>query len=232
MADQESVWYRIGYGLEQARGSAPRGLRLRSLTERRQDKVTSGDAPRPAGEAAGAGGEQSYEAILAALAAALGSKALRLVPARRRPGIGRLVKAGAAGAGAAVLRELLRPLVAGRADGRSLEEAVQDAAVAGAARGLLYGSLVEPRLPGPSLLRGLAFGYVEYLASPYGGLTGIAGASAPHRQVPMLASLFEDLPPGEDTLADHLAYGVALALLYGADDVGRRGEDGEAEAES
>ncbi|MBW3535522.1 MAG: hypothetical protein KY453_09960 [Gemmatimonadetes bacterium] len=224
MADQESLWYRIGYGLEHARGAAPGGLRLRSLTERRDDKVT----PRAPARPAATGGEErddGYDAVLAALAAALGSRALRLVPARRRPGLGGLLKAGAAGAGAAVLRELVRPLVAPRADGRTLQEAMGDAAVAGSARGLLYGALVEPRLPGPPLVRGLLFGYVEYLASPWGGLTRLAGRSAPHRRVPLLSSLFDDLGPEGDTLADHMVYAVALGLLYGS------GDDEEHEAE-
>lgn len=229
MADQDGLWYRIGYGLEHARGAVPGGLRLRSLAERRADKVTPRRPARPAAAAAvgtasppsGDAGEaddasrDGHDALLAALAAALGSKVLHLAPVRRRPGLGRLVKAGAAGAGAAVLREVLRPLVTARADGRPLQEAVADAAVAGSARGLLYGALIEPRLPGPSLLRGLLFGYAEYLASPWGGLTKLAGQSAPHRSVPVLAGLFDDLGPHEDTLADHLAFSVTLALLYG-----------------
>ena len=218
MADQEGLWYRLGYGLEQARGTAVRGGALRSLAERRRDNVAPREPARPAAGKSGGGGEEGYDALLAALAAALGSQALRLVPPRRRPGLGRLLKAGAAGAGAAVLREVLRPLLAGRHDGRTLQEAVGDAAVAGSARGLLYGALVEPRVPGPRLVRGLLFGYVEYLASPWGGLTRIAGKSAPHRHVPVLSALYDDLPPEEDTLADHLLYGLALAALYGADD--------------
>lgn len=215
MADQESLWYRLGYGLEHARGAALGGRRLRSLAERREDNVAPRPPARPAAEPAGPGHEDGYEAVVAALAAALGSRALHLVPARRRPGLGRLLKAGLAGAGAAVARELVRPLLVGRSDGRAPQEAVRDAAVAGAARGLLYGALVEPRLPGPPLVRGLLFGYVESLASPWGGLTRLAGRSAPHRQVPVLSALYDDLPPDEDTLADHLLYGATLALLYG-----------------
>lgn len=226
MADRDTLWYRIGYGLEQARGSGG-ALRLRSLAERRQDKVAPAPADRPAEGGAPAAGDDGYDAVLAALAAALGSQALRLVPPRRRPGIFRLLRAGAAGAGAAVARELLRPLLAPRADPRTLQEAVRDAAVAGSARGLLYGALVEPRLPGPAVLRGLLYGYVEYLASPWGGLTRLAGRSAPHRQIPLLAALYDDLGPEEDTLADHLGYGAVLGLLYGSTD----GASGEIEVD-
>ncbi len=228
MAEQESLWYRIGYGLEQARGAAPRAARLRSLAERRPDKVARPRPPRPAaGEEAPKG--DGYEALLGALATALGARALDLVPARRRPGLGRLLKAGAAGAGAAVLRELLRPMIASRGDGRTLQEAVAEAAVAGTARGLLYGAIVEPRLPGPAPVQGTLYGLLEYLASPWGGLAALVGRKAPHRKIPVLRSLFDDLGPEADTLADHLAFAVTLAVLYGSDvrEV-RHGGDAEA----
>ena len=83
------------------------------------------------------------------------------------------------------------------------------------ARGLLYGALVEPRLPGPALVRGTLYGTLEYLVSPWGGLTALAGPGAPHRRIPLLASLFDDYQRSDDSFADHLVFGVALALLYG-----------------
>ena len=57
---------------------------------------------------------------------------------------------------------------------------------------------------------------MEYVTSPFGGLDGILGASSPHRTVPILAAL---LRPGDSmagSVADHVAFGITLGLLYGA----------------
>ena len=42
------------------------------------------------------------------------------------------------------------------------------------------------------------------------------GPRAPHRSIPFLADLFDDFEPSDDTLVDHLVFGIALAAIYGA----------------
>lgn len=80
-----------------------------------------------------------------------------------------------------------------------------------------YASIVYPRLPGSPLLRGLAFGALEIAAAPRGGLVRLA-AQAPGVRFPLQTMA---LPVDEDASpAAHLAFGLALGLLYrdGRDD--------------
>ncbi len=92
--------------------------------------------------------------------------------------------------------------------------------LAGAARGLVYASVVEPRLPGPPLLRGAAYGGLEFAASPWGGLEGLLDTLPPHRRVPFLAALL-DARDNDPTLSGHLLFGIILATLYGRGPSGR-----------
>jgi hypothetical protein len=76
-----------------------------------------------------------------------------------------------------------------------------------------YAALVYPRLPGPPLLRGLAFGALEVAAAPRGGLARMA-AETPTLRFP-LQNLA--LPLDEDELAtplSRLAFGLGLGLFY------------------
>jgi hypothetical protein len=73
--------------------------------------------------------------------------------------------------------------------------------------------LVEPRLPAPALLQGSAYGGLEYVLSPWGGLGKLAGSKAPQGKFPALSVLMKDRGVDE-TLVEHIAFGVALALLY------------------
>jgi hypothetical protein len=232
--DEESVWYRLGYTMEKAREQAPnlaqrageevgsrtrRGRRLRSPAERQVDAAVGAEIDPPAGGSLLPGlsptGEP-WDAVLTAAAAMLAGKLLDAMPRRRKTGVFSLVRAGAAGAGAALLRELLRPMITGQVRDKPLAEAAKGVALAGAARGFLYGGLIDPRIPGPPIVRGAAYGLIEHLVSPWGGLTEIAGPRAPHRTIPFLAELFEDFEPSDDTLVDHLVFGIALASIYGA----------------
>jgi hypothetical protein len=229
--DDESVWYRLGYTVERARSLAPRRERgdagehrprrtrrgpLRSPAER---LMVEGDldatAPAPLLPGESPTGEP-WEAVIAAAAAALAGRFLDALPRKRRPGLLGLMRAGAAGAAAALLRELARPMITGMTRDQPFVEAARGAALAGAARGFLYAGLIDPRVPGPPILRGAAYGLVEHLVSPWGGLTTIAGPRAPHRTIPFLADLFDDFEPSDDTLVDHLVFGIALAAIYGA----------------
>lgn len=253
MADSSNLWYRIGYALETAR-DAPRaaaeavqdGRRaaadrleearsggrsvLRKMGSARPRKPGRGDDSSEVAESDGGDGLRDLPGVELLLSVGTGtvvSRLLGLWSPRHRPALSRLVRAAAAGAGASVLRELLHPLLRGEPRLPSWEEGMGERMAAGAARGLLYGSVAEPRLPGPSLVRGATYGTVEYLLSPYGGLKGVVGKHAPHRRIPLLATVVEELEPGEETFLDHLAYGVALGLLYGDDDSSGMGSDEE-----
>lgn len=238
---QDSIWFRIGYALEQARAapvSPP--SRLRALADRlpgrtggkddgagagRPEKGRTGTGGGNPGGGGGAGGPTALDTLLAAGGGAVLARALHWWEPRRRPGVLGLVKGGAAGAGAALLRELLRPLLHGELRAPELHGKVGEEVLAGVARGLVYASLVEPRLPGPELARGLVYGTAEYLVSPWGGLTALLGRRAPHRRIPLVSSLFEDHEPERDTFVDHVAFAVALAVLYGVVEGGTDARD-------
>jgi len=220
MDETKDIWFRIGYALERARTEPPAG-RLRGLLERldggRGTEAKDERPPRARQRSEGAraaGANEALDALLTAGAGALAARLLGLVPARSRPGPLALFKAGASGAGAAFLRELLDPLLRGRLARPRLGSEVTDALLAGAVRGLLYGAVLEPRLPGPAVLRGVVYGSAEYAVSPWGGLSRLMGAGAPHRRFPLLAALSEQRALGEDSYLDHVVFGVALALFY------------------
>jgi hypothetical protein len=77
----------------------------------------------------------------------------------------------------------------------------------------MYAAIVEPRVPGPSLLQGSAYGALEYALTPWGGLEELAGPAAPHRRIPALGVLLRGRGEDEELL-QHLVFGVALAILY------------------
>lgn len=82
---------------------------------------------------------------------------------------------------------------------------------AGVAVAAGYAALLYPRLPGPPLARGLAFGALEVLAAPRGGLVRLA-TDAPGVKFPLQALA---LPVDEDAgPLSHLAFGLGLGLFY------------------
>lgn len=219
MSDSPSIWYQMGYALERAR-QEPAGKRLLAGLRRNGGDSAPKDRPpvrsrqREAAPEKGAEAD-ALDALLTTVAGALAGKALGVLPAGRAPGMIGLVRAAAAGAGAALLRELLDPILRGETRIPELGPETGEALFAGAARGLLYGAVVEPRLHGPAALRGAVYGSIEYAVSPWGGLTQLMGERAPHRRLPLFHGLFEDYALGDDGWMDHLVFGVALALLYG-----------------
>jgi hypothetical protein len=220
MAEAPSIWFRIGYALESAR-QEPATRRLRGLLEREGDqgmveKHEPGPGPRQSSDAQPAAAwDDPINALMTAGAGALAGKMISLIPARRKPGMIGLMRAGAAGAGAALLSSLLEPLLRGE---RRLGLGAQsgNALISGAARGLLYAAVLEPRIPGPPVAQGVVYGSVEFAVSPWGGLTTLLGDRAPHRRIPLINNLFDDYQTGDATYADHLIFGIALALFYGA----------------
>lgn len=227
MDDQDNVFYRLGYTVEQARSAARPGARaaagggdrgakaVRTLAERDPGRKNPPEAESDPMEHAPSG--QNWSVVAAAGATALIGRILESMPKKRRPGIKRLLRAGAAGAGAALVRELVRSYRAGAGlSKQDIADLAKDAVISGAARGLLYGVLVEPRLPGPAVVRGAAYGAIEHLVTPMGGLSQVVGAHAPHRNIPLLSDLLDEIGPSDETLLEHILFGVTMAALYGA----------------
>jgi hypothetical protein len=134
----------------------------------------------------------------------------------------RLTHAALSGAGAALALNLFRNGKNGMSGtGQGPPDPTAEL-LSGAARGVLYGAVLEPRLPGSPLLRGATFGVMEYVTSPFGGLDVILGASSPHRTMPIIAALLGSSDSVAVSVADHVVFGVTLGLLYGAGSV-RRG---------
>lgn len=223
----DTPWYRLGYALEAAR-SRPTQTRLRALGERLSafrdgDKHAPPSRRRPEGTGRPAKAEEPkdgaelFDQLIFGGAAALAVRLLRLWPAHSKPGWGRVSRAALAGAGATLLREMTAPLLRGRFELPEAREGLGGRLVSGAARGALYGGLIEPRLPGPPLLRGLAYGAAEYAVAPYGGLSGILASAAPWAKIPGLKAIVGEADPGEDSLIEHVVFGIALALMSGAD---------------
>lgn len=200
----ETFWFRVGYALERTRRLAPK------LPGPGAGDARDEDPPLPSES------DTRLRALLVAGAGTVASRVLKLWPGRRVPGVVSLTCAGISGVGAALLVELLRPLTEDEAPGAGLDDGLGDALLSGAGRGLLYGGVVEPRIPGPPVVRGALYGTTEYMLSPWGGLARILGPASPHRRIPVVSDLVEPAEEEGGTFVDHLLFGVTLALLYGA----------------
>lgn len=164
--------------------------------------------PRAAVEDADAG-ETMEHAAMAAGAAWLASRLLRPRPVSWP----RVVFAGVA---ATLLADLVGrtgegPREVGSPPYADDPEELMARLGAGVAIAAGYAALIYPRIPGPPLLRGLAFGALEIAAAPRGGLIGLA-AEAPGVRFPLQTLA---LPIDEDAgPLSHLAYGLGLGLFY------------------
>ena len=83
--------------------------------------------------------------------------------------------------------------------------------MAGVAIAAGYASLIYPRLPGSPLVRGLAFGALEIVAAPRGGVLRMATQS-PGVRFPLQA-LASPVDEDAGPLA-HMAFGLGLGLFY------------------
>lgn len=226
MHSNDTLWYRLGYTLERARGSAPD---LPSLLRQGAPDSAGRDNPRDnPGDGADDGKDgMAVGALVLGGAGALASRLLRAWPRRHAPGVLGLAAAGASGAAAGLLVELVGPLLRGEAAPAADDDELAASVLSGTGRGLAYGAVAEPRLPGPAVLRGFLYGTLEYAIAPWGGLPGLLGSASPHRKLPVVSRLLE---PGEDDEADYLdfvIFGLALGLLYGTF-VEKRGTSDEA----
>jgi hypothetical protein len=228
MISEESFWYRVGYAIERGRRpSAPREWkRLAGLAERASrvyaDRGSDSSSVDAANGAAGtrhapAGAEGfALEQLVSVGIAALAGRLLDVWQPRRRAGFKRLAWAGASGAAAALLVEAVRPFLRGEPEYSPFDRETGDRILVGLGQGLLYGAVIEPRMPGPSVLKGALFGSAEYAADAAGGLVRILGAHAPQRRLPFVGRMLEEIDSHDRVYLEHLAFGVALAILYGS----------------
>jgi hypothetical protein len=211
MPPKQSLWFRLGYALERAREGPPAaGRSLRGLAEQQTKplKAEGESGPGPAWP--------SIDSIVASGASAAVAKVLNGWKPQRKASTLRLLRAGAAGAAAALLVDMLRPLIRGEPGVGPLDKETVDRLIAGIGQGLVYGAVVEPRIPGPTLVKGALYGTAEYAVDPVGGLSRLLGPHAPQHRLPVIGHLLEDLDPHDRAYAEHMVFGVALALLYGS----------------
>lgn len=227
MPHKKSLWYKVGFALEKARQApASGGKALASLKDRtkpaeekRSRKIQNPESWPTADE------------LVASGAAALAGRVLDGWRPRSRGGAARLIRAGIAGATAAFVVEVVRPFLEGRIEAPTLDRELVDRLLVGAGQGLVYGGVVEPRIPGPAMVKGALYGSAEYAVDPMGGLSHLLGGHAPQGRLPVVASLLEDLDGHDRTYVEHVAFGIALAILYGSSPSsnGIRVESGEEE---
>jgi len=208
MASEQSFWFRVGYALERAiNPTTTAGERFSNLGAQSQKKATS-DVSQPS-----VTWPLPDQVVPTALVAAA-SEVMEMWRPRRRARLTRLVRAGVSGAAAAVLLDLLKPILSGNPAQPLLDKAAGNRMLAGVSQGLLYGTIVEPHLPGPPILKGALFGCAEYAAIPAGGLSQLLGGHAPKGQLPVLASFFETVGRHDRAYVEHMVFGIALALIY------------------
>lgn len=215
MSSDSNPWYRLGYLFAQAReGPTQARDALSGLADRARDVVPG---------AAQKGRKSPFplpdtDQIVAAGLAAVAARLLSAWRPRHSTGVGDLIRAGLTGAGAALLVELARPLLRGDAELPSLDDGTFDRIVAGVAQGLVYGAVVEPRIPGPGLLRGALYGAAEYAAVPMGGLGRVFGRATPQGRIPVVGRVLEGMDGQDRAFLEHLAFGVVIGVLYGTDE--------------
>lgn len=208
MPPKQSLWFRLGYALERAREGPPAaGRSLRGLAEQQTKRL------KAEGESGPGPAWPSIDSIVASGASAAVAKVLNGWKPQRKASTLRLLRAGAAGAAAALLVDMLRPLIRSEPGVGPLDKETVDRLIAGIGQGLVYGAVVEPRIPGPTLVKGALYGTAEYAVDPVGGLSRLLG---PQHRLPVIGHLLEDLDPYDRAYAEHMVFGVALALLYGS----------------
>jgi hypothetical protein len=229
MSSDSSLWYRVGYAMEQARQLPSTGRRgLAGLRERAADDPVEergrggvGGASEADRSGEGAGRREGASRLPLDDAVATGAVAVaaRLLD-RWRPGgatgLGGILWAGAAGAAATLLLELAAPLLSSDGAEPALDASTPERLLTGSAQGMVYGAVLEPWLPGPPVLKGVLFGSAEFLLHPSGGATRVLGSRSPLGRVPMVLTLLEQLEARDRSFLEHVAFGAAVGVLYGS----------------
>jgi len=215
MASDDQLWYRLGYMFERTRDRpAEAGAALSELVDRVKDRVPV----RKAGKKRKGARRPRLAPAEQLMAAGLTTVAARLLAAwhpRRDSGVGDLLRGALTGAGAALLVELARPLLRGEGVRPTIDGKTLDHLVTGVAQGLVYASVVEPRVPGPDPFRGAVYGVAEYAAMPFGGLSRVFGRATPQGRIPAVGRILDGLDRRDRAFLEHLAFGVVMGLLYG-----------------
>ena len=212
MPHNKSFWYKVGFALEKAlQAPAAGGKALASLKDREEatPKRATRKVPNPESW-------PTADELVASGVAAVAGRVLDTWQPRGSTGVTRLMRAGASGAAAALLVEFVRPLLEGRVGAPDMNRELADRMLVGAGQGLVYGGVVEPRVPGPALVKGAVYGSAEYALNPMGGLSHLLGGHAPQGRLPVVAHLLEDLDGHDRAYVEHVVFGMALALLYGS----------------
>jgi hypothetical protein len=227
MTSEDGFWYRVGYALERARRPSTRRERgrLAGLTERASEETL--DAAEERAESNGSGGFLSEQLVTAGVAA-LAGRLLDVWEPKRSVRFSRLLWAGAAGAAAALLVDAVRPFLRGEPNRPVFDRATADRLIAGVSQGLLYGAVIEPRVPGPTVLKGALFGSAEYAADAAGGLVRLLREHTPHGRLPVVGRMLEEIDPHDRVYLEHLAFGIALAVFCGSAPSSNGAEDDEA----
>ncbi len=224
MSAKKSIWFHIGHALERARLAPDRGKKrsLSGLAERAAEVLPERAVDkRPERNERGLPVlsdalpelPQADELVAASIAIAVDQLLARWTGART-PTVAGLVRACAAGATAAILVDLVRPLLRGDDRVGALDDGVADRLLSGVGQGLVYGGVIEPRLPGPALIKGAVYGSAEYASDPVGGLASLLGSHTPQRRIPFIGELVDRAEPHERAYLEHLVFGIALAILY------------------
>ena len=207
MASEQSFWFRVGYILERAINPTTTVGEGFSTPRVKSQKKTTSDAPQQSVK------WPPQDEVLPTVLLAAASKMMEIWRPQREARLTQLVRAGASGAAAALLLDLLKPILNADHAHPLLDKATGNRMLAGVSQGLLYGTLVAPYLPGPPLLKGVLFGCAEYAAIPSGGLSQLLGSHSPKGN-PVLESFFETVDRPNRAYVEHLIFGVALALVY------------------
>jgi hypothetical protein len=225
----DSFWYDLGRGIGTVISALPAPTTRRSTARSRARKVLR----RSEGDRTGTVSADPMLEILTGGVTALVISTLRRLAKTRRPTPTRLLRGALAGAGAAGAVFAFR-LLSGRAgrggrEGEAAEAGVGDVVdelLAGAGRGLIYATLLEPYLAGPPLLRGAAAGTIDYVATPLGGIFSSLQALSPVRRVPVISILLETGDAENEAFITFLAHGILLGLLYGEGEADASPRDG------
>lgn len=203
-----SFFYSLGYLIEEAGDLVSRPPRGARGADAGPDPWSGdGDAP-DAGDAPGP------PDLLALAGTTVGSWVLARV---LRPGPVSWPRAIVAGIAATALAQAIDVVERG-ASGATDEDDDPSRAdtaaryVAGVATAVAYASLIYPRIPGPPLVRGLAFGAIEAATLASGGVLATLRQISPRLSFP-LSSLTLPGAAGSSPAAN-LAFGLGLGLFY------------------
>ena len=176
MPHNKNFWYKVGFALERARQApASGGKALAGLKDRIEAPPKRSTKRAPKKRVPSPESWPTADELVASGVAALTGRVLDTWRPRGSTAVARLLRAGAAGAAAAFLVEFLRPLTEGRIEPPAMNRELADRILVGAGQGLVYGAVVEPRVPGPAAVKGAVYGSAEYAVDPMGGLSHLLG---------------------------------------------------------